>query len=309
MASPRLTIKEVPREEYLLPGHAACAGCAAAIALRLTLKALGRRTIMTVPACCTSIIQGPFPKTAVAVPLMNIMFEAAAACASGISAGLKARGVKDVTVLAWAGDGGTYDIGIQALSGAAERGDDILYICYNNQAYMNTGIQRSGATPFGARTTTTPVLGKREHQKNMPMIMVAHGISYVATATPAYPLDLMRKVMKAKEMEGTRYIDILCPCPPGWRFPANKTIEVGRLAVQTCVFPLWECYWEDGRQVIRLTGPSRAIARKPDLKLPIKEYVSIQGRFAGMTEEDVEILQKWVDDAWKRMMKLAGEAE
>ena len=300
---------EVPREEYLLPGHAACAGCAASLALRLTLKALGRKTIVVVPACCTSIIQGPFPRTAVAVPLMNIMFEAAAACASGIAAGLEVRGVKDVTVLAWAGDGGTYDIGIQALSGAAERGDNVLYICYNNQAYMNTGIQRSGATPYGARTTTTPVLGKREHQKNMPMIMAAHGIPYVATATPAYPHDLVRKVKKAKEMKGTRYIEILCPCPPGWRFPSEKTIEVGRLAVKTCAFPLWEAYWEDGRQVIRLTGPSKLIAEVPELKLPIEPYLALQDRFRGMTKEDIEILQKWVDESWERLVEMARRTD
>lgn len=298
-------IRELPREEYLLPGHAACAGCGASLSLRLTLKALGKRTIVVVPACCTSIIQGPWPKTSVAVPLMNIMFEAAAVCAAGIAAGLRARGIEDITVMAWAGDGGTYDIGLQALSGAAERGDDILYICYNNEAYMNTGIQRSGATPFAAKTTTTPVLGKREHKKNMPMIMVAHGISYVATATPAYPLDLMRKVRKARDMEGTRYIEILSPCPPGWRFPADKTVEVGRLAVQTCAFPLWEALWEDGQQVIRLTGPSRLIAQVPELKLPVEPYLAMQGRFAGISPEDVRALQAWVDAAWERLLKIA----
>ena len=298
-------MRGVPREEYLYPGHAACAGCAASLALRLTLKALGHRTIVVVPACCTSIIQGPFPRSAVAVPLMNIMFEAAAACAAGIAAGLEARGIEDVTVLAWAGDGGTYDIGLQALSGAAERGDNVLYICYNNQAYMNTGIQRSGATPYGARTTTTPVLGKREHQKNMPFIMMAHGIPYVATATPAYPQDLIRKVRKAAGMRGTRYIEILCPCPPGWRYPAEKTMEVARLAVKTCAFPLWECYWEDGRQVVRLTGPSRLIAEVPELKLPIEAYIAIQGRFKGMSEEDIKALQEWVDASWHRLMEMA----
>ena len=298
-------MRGVPREEYLYPGHAACAGCSASLALRLTLKALGRKTIMVVPACCTSIIQGPFPKSAVAVPLMNIMFEAAAACAAGIAAGLEARGIEDVTVLAWAGDGGTYDIGLQALSGAAERGDNLLYICYNNQAYMNTGIQRSGATPYGARTTTTPVLGKKEHQKNMPLIMMAHGIPYVATATPAYPQDLIRKVRKAASVKGTRYIEILCPCPPGWRYPAEKTIEVSRLAVKTCAFPLWECYWEDGHQVVRLTGPSRLIAEVPELKLPIEPYVAIQGRFSGISKADIRALQEWVDASWRRLVEMA----
>jgi len=299
LSSRRLTIKDVPREEYLLPGHAACAGCGAALALRLTLKALGRRTIMTVPACCTSIIQGPFPRTAITVPLMNIMFEAAAACASGIEAGLRARGIKDVTVLAWAGDGGTVDIGIQALSGAAERGTNFIYICYDNEAYMNTGIQRSGATPFGARTTTTPVLGKKEHKKDMPMIMAAHGIPYVATATPAYPFDLMAKVMKAKEIEGTKYIHILCPCPPGWRYPAEKTVEMGRLAVQTGMWILYEV--ENGE--FKLSGPSRPLLKK-ELRKPVEEYVRAQGRFRGMTDEDVRRLQDWVDETWERVRRL-----
>ena len=303
-----MAIKDLPREEFLLPGHAACAGCGASIALRLTLKALGRRTIVVVPACCTSIIQGPWPKTAVAVPLMNIMFEAAAACAAGISAGLKARGIEDVTVISWAGDGGTYDIGIQALSGAAERGDNILYICYNNQAYMNTGIQRSGATPYGARTTTTPVLGKREPQKNMPLIMAAHGIPYVATATPAFPTDLVRKLRKAAQMEGTKYVEILCPCPPGWRFPADKTVQMSRLAVQTCAWPLWEAEWEGGRQVFRLTGPSRLMAECPELKLPVEAYLAAQGRFRGMRPEEVEATQRQVDAWWEHLKRLAGVA-
>ena len=219
-----VTLKELPKEEYLLKGNAACAGCGAAISLRLLFKALGNKVILIVPACCTTVIQGPYPYTSVKVPLLNIVFEATGAAASGIVAALKKRGIEDVTVVGWAGDGGTADIGIQALSGAAERGTNFIYICYDNEAYGNTGMQRSGATPFGAWTTTTPT-GKREHKKDVPMIMAAHGIPYVATAIPSYPMDFIKKLRKAKEMKGTKYIHILSPCPTGWRYPGSKTVE------------------------------------------------------------------------------------
>jgi len=294
-------LKELPREEYLLRGHAACAGCGAALALRHTLKALGRRSILVIPACCTSIIQGPYPKTAVTVPLFNIVFAAAAATSAGISAGLEALGVKDVTVVAWAGDGGTADIGIQALSGAAERGDNILYICYDNEAYMNTGIQRSGATPLGAWTTTTPT-GKTEHKKNMPMIMMAHGIPYVATASPSYPVDLFTKVRRAMEIRGTKYIHIHAPCPTGWRYPSSKTVEVGRRAVQTGMWVLFEV--DHGR--FRLSRPSAPLTEK-SRRRPIEEYLRMQGRFSRLSPRDVEALQAWVDESWENYKKLQAE--
>ena len=296
-----MKLKELPREEYLLRGHAACAGCGAALALRHTLKALGRRSILVIPACCTSIIQGPYPKTAVRVPLFNIVFAAAAAAAAGISAGLEALGVKDVTVVAWAGDGGTADIGIQALSGAAERGDNILYICYDNEAYMNTGIQRSGATPLGAWTTTTPT-GKTEHKKNMPMIMMAHGIPYVATASPSYPVDLFTKVRRAMEIRGTKYIHIHAPCPTGWRYPSSKTVEVGRRAVQTGMWVLFEV--DHGR--FRLSRPSAPLTEK-SRRRPIEEYLRMQGRFSRLTPRDVEALQAWVDESWENYKRLQAE--
>ena len=296
-----MKLKELPREEYLLRGHAACAGCGAALALRHTLKALGRRSILVIPACCTSIIQGPYPKTAVRVPLFNIVFAAAAAAAAGISAGLEALGVEDVTVVAWAGDGGTADIGIQALSGAAERGDNILYICYDNEAYMNTGIQRSGATPLGAWTTTTPT-GKTEHKKNMPMIMMAHGIPYVATASPSYPVDLFTKVRRAMEIRGTKYIHIHAPCPTGWRYPSSKTVEVGRRAVQTGMWVLFEV--DHGR--FRLSRPSAPLTEK-SRRRPVEEYLRMQGRFSRLTPRDVEALQAWVDESWENYKRLQAE--
>src|SRR4030067_3368171 len=227
-----VTIKELPKEEYLLKGHAACAGCGPAVSLRLLFKALGNKVIMMVPACCTTVIQGPYPFTSFAVPLQNILFESAAAGASGVVAALKQRKIDDVTVVSWAGDGGTVDIGIQALSGAAERGTNFIYICYDNEAYGNTGMQSSGSNTKGAWTTTTPS-GKKERKKDMPLIMAAHKIPYVATACTSYPLDFISKLRKAKEIEGTKYIHLLTPCPTGWRYDNSKTIELGRLAVTT----------------------------------------------------------------------------
>ncbi|MEM4700891.1 MAG: thiamine pyrophosphate-dependent enzyme, partial [Candidatus Bathyarchaeia archaeon] len=246
-----VTIKEFSKEEYLLKGHAACAGCGPSIALRLLFKALGNKVIMVVPACCTTVIQGPYPYTSFAVPLQNMLFEATGATCSGIVAALKIRGLDDVTVVGWAGDGGTVDIGIQALSGAAERETNFIYICYDNEAYGNTGLQRSGATPYGAWTTTTPT-GKKERKKDMPLIMAAHKIPYVATACPSYPVDFVNKLRKAKEIRGTKYIHVLAPCPTGWRYDTSKTVEIGRLAVQTGIWVLYEI--EDGK--FRLNPPS-----------------------------------------------------
>jgi pyruvate ferredoxin oxidoreductase beta subunit len=293
-----VTLKELPKEEYFLPGNAACAGCSDSIAIRLAFKALGPRTVFVVPACCTSVIQSPFPFTAFASPCLNIAFEAAAAAASGVAAAYERRGVKDVTVLAWAGDGGTADIGIQALSGAAERGTNFIYVMYDNESYMNTGIQRSGSTPYGAWTTTTPT-GKKRHKKNLPLIMAAHGIPYVATACVSYPQDLITKLRKAKEMKGTKYVQILAPCPPGWRFPSDKTVEMGRLAVRTGMWALFEI--KNGN--FALSGPSAALVEKAKRK-PVDEYLRMQGRFRSLTREDVIIIQEWIDKMWEKYKKL-----
>ena len=292
------TLKELPTEEYLLPGHAACAGCGATVAIRLAQKALGPRTVFVVPACCTSVLQSAFPFTAFNMPCLNIAFEAAAAAASGVVAAYEARGLKDVTVLAWAGDGGTVDIGLQALSGAAERGTNFIYVCYDNEAYGNTGFQRSGSSPFGSRTTTTPT-GKREHKKDVPMIMAAHGIPYVATACISYPLDFVNKLKKAKTFVGTKYLQILTPCPPGWRFSTEKTVEMGRLAVQTGIWPLYEIV--NGK--FELSSPSAALVDKTKRK-PIEEYVKHQGRFDHIVPEDVEELKRWIDESWEKYKRL-----
>jgi pyruvate ferredoxin oxidoreductase beta subunit len=293
-----VTLKELEREEFILPGHAACAGCGASLAIRLAYKALGPRTVFVVPACCTTVIQGPFPFTAFSTPLLNVPFETTAAVASGMVAAYKKLGVKDVIVLGWAGDGGTADIGLQALSGAAERGTDFIYVCYDNEAYGNTGFQRSGASPFGSITTTTPT-GKKEHKKNIPLIMAAHGIPYVATATVSYPLDLISKLQKAKKLVGTRYIHVLTPCPPGWRYSTEKTVELGRLAVQTGMWTLFEI--ENGK--FKLSPPSARLIVKTKRK-PLEEYLRAQGRFAKLTDEDLAILERWVDESWENYKKL-----
>jgi len=295
-------IKKLSKEEYLLKGHIACAGCAPAIGLRLLFKALGNKIILVVPACCSSVIPGPYPYTSLAVPVQNIIFEATGAAASGIVAALRKKGVDDVTVVGWAGDGGTFDIGIQALSGAAERETNFIYICYDNEAYGNTGIQRSGATPYGAWTTTTPT-GKKERKKDFPFIMAAHRVPYVATACPSYPLDFIKKVRKAKEIKGTKFIHMLAPCPTGWRYDTSKTVEIGRLAVQTGMWALFEI--EYGK--FKLNPPSDQLIEKAKRK-PIKEYLTLQGRFRRLGEDDIERIQKWIDEDWERYHKLASNS-
>ncbi|HKZ93290.1 MAG TPA: pyruvate synthase subunit PorB [Candidatus Bathyarchaeia archaeon] len=292
------TLKELPTQEGLLPGHAACTGCGATVAIRLAQKALGPKTVFVVPACCTSVLHSAYPFTAFDTPCLNIAFEAAAAAASGVVAAYEARGIKDVNVLAWAGDGGTVDIGLQALSGAAERGTNFIYVCYDNEAYGNTGFQRSGSSPFGSRTTTTPT-GKREHKKDVPMIMAAHGIPYVATACISYPLDFVNKLKKAKMFVGTKYIQVLTPCPPGWRYSTEKTVELGRLAVQTGIWPLYEIV--NGK--LEFSSPSTALVDKAKRK-PLEEYLKHQGRFDSMTPEDIDELKRWVDASWEKYKKL-----
>jgi pyruvate ferredoxin oxidoreductase beta subunit len=288
---------EIPREEYILKCTSACAGCGDSLSLRYVLKAAGPDTVLVVPACCTSVIQGIYPNTAFNVPVYNVAFAAAAACASGMSAALRAAG-KKTNVIAYAGDGGTVDIGIQALSGAFERGADFLYICYDNEAYGNTGMQRSGATPLGARTTTTPG-GKMQPKKDLDAIVAAHRPPYMATACPAYPKDLFQKVKKALSYRGPTFIHILSPCPPGWRFSTEKTVEMGKLAVRTGMWILYER--EQGK--VTINGPSKAAMVKP---LPVGEYIRAQGRFKGISAETVA---RMVDDAAALARRLQKEEE
>ncbi|PIP12673.1 MAG: 2-ketoisovalerate ferredoxin oxidoreductase [bacterium (Candidatus Stahlbacteria) CG08_land_8_20_14_0_20_40_26] len=286
----RLTI---PEEEIMQPGHLACQGCGATLAIRFVLKALGRKTVMSIPACCCTVIDGPFPYSAYGVPIWHTAFETAASAAAGIKAGLEMLGDRETTVLAWAGDGGTFDIGIQALSGAAERGDDILYVCYDNEAYMNTGIQRSSATPRGAWTTTTPVRHPKDRpKKDIIAIMAAHRIPYAATASVGYPEDLIKKVKKAKASKGTKFLHIIAPCPTGWRSRPDDTIKLARLVVETNVFPLYEV--ENG-EVWQMTKKSKGT--------PVTEYLKLQGRFKHLKEEDVNEIQNKVDREYEKLLK------
>jgi pyruvate ferredoxin oxidoreductase beta subunit len=270
------------------------------LAYRYILKALDGQVIVTVPASCLTVLHGMYPVTSVTVPCVNTPFATTAASATGLVAGLKALGKQGLTVLAIAGDGGTHDIGIQALSAAAERQTDFLYICYDNEGYMNTGNQRSGSTPLGAISGTTPILGKQQNQKDITAIMEAHGIPYVATANASYPLDLYEKVRKAKTIRGTRFIHVFIPCSPGWGFPFSDTIKIGKLAVETGWVILYEV--EDG--VFHLTAASESIAKKGNLK-PLREYLVEQGRFGNITEEQINELQRWVNTRWKRCLERA----
>jgi len=290
----------LPLEEYMNPGHLACQGCGATLAMRYVLKALGQKTVLCIPACCWSVIDGPFPYSSLDVPIFHCAFETAAASASGVKAGLEMVGDKETTVVAWAGDGGTFDIGLQALSGAAERNDNIIYVCYDNEAYMNTGIQRSSATPYGAWTTTTPVKHfKDQPKKDIVAIMAAHCIPYVATASVAYPEDLYRKMKKAKDIKGTRFFHIFAPCPSGWKSRPEDTIKLARLAVQTCYFPLYEIEW----------GEKYTLNIKPKEKKPVVEYLRLQGRFSHLTEKEINLIQAEVDRKWERLLRLCGQAE
>ena len=298
-----MAIKDLPREECYIPGSAACPGCPATMALRILFKAIGKNMVMSVPACCTSVIESLHPKTSFNIPVMNIAFEAAAAGASGIEAGLRQQGKTDTTVVAWAGDGGTYDIGIQALSGAMERNTNFIYICYNNQIYSNTGIQRSGATPYAAWTTTT-VSGKTEFRKEMGEIIQAHHIPYAAQACVSYPEDLYKKIKKAKSIKGPKYIEIMAPCPPGWRFPMEKTVDMGTLAVETGAWALYE--YENDK--VTFNGKSKLILEGKIDRKPVEEWIKYQGRFRHLfkPKKDVKRLkaiQEYTDMIWDRYKK------
>ncbi|MEK6988392.1 MAG: 3-methyl-2-oxobutanoate dehydrogenase subunit beta [Candidatus Thermoplasmatota archaeon] len=290
----RLTI---PAIELMSSGHSACPGCGAPLVMRYLLKGLGPNTIVTVPACCWTVIATPFPTTALDVPMLDNAFEATGASISGLRAAADMLGLKDVTIVGFAGDGGTVDIGLQALSGMLERRTDGIYVMYDNEAYMNTGVQRSGATPEGAWTTTTPVdavsRGKAEQKKDIMAIVAAHRPAYAATVNVAFPEDFVKKVEKARSIHGPRFIHALAPCPPGWRYSSEKTIEIGRLATDTNVFPLYEI--EDGKY---------RITRKLGKAKPVAEYLKAQGRFGHLNEAEIAEIQAQVDANWKRLVTL-----
>lgn len=283
-------VRTLTQKEYFAPGHRSCQGCAEALAVRLVCKALGRNIVIASATGCMEIVSSPLPYTSWRVPWFHCAFENTAAVASGIEVGLKVLmrkkriPQKKIVTVAMAGDGGTADIGLQALSGALERGHDFIYVCTDNEAYMNTGIQRSSSTPFGASTTTSPAgktkMGQVTWKKNMAAIAAAHNIPYVATACPSYPLDLIQKVKKAADIPGAAYIHILSVCPTGWRSAPDLSIKLGRLAAETGTFPLYEV--EQGRYRLNIDFPK--------LK-PIKEYLRLQGRFRHLTDEMIEEIQ------------------
>jgi len=278
--------------EYLDSGHGCCPGCAMPIVLRNVFHSLGENTIVVITAGCFGTISGAFPTSPIKLASYNTPFASAGAAASGVRAALDIQGNTTTTVLAVAGDGGTFDIGIQALSAAAERNDDFIYLCYDNEAYMNTGIQRSSATPWGAWTTTTPPSNlKNQPKKDIVQIMAAHRIPYVATVSIAYPEDFIRKIEKAKSTRGFKFIYAFSPCPVGWRFSSELTIRLARLAVQTKLFPLYEV--ENGEQYILNEEPEG---------VPVNDYLRLQGRFGFLREGDVERIQKNVDEEWQRLM-------
>jgi pyruvate ferredoxin oxidoreductase beta subunit len=308
VAYEKVTAKTFPRGlDSLAPGHRACQGCGEVLALRLLLKALGTEFIAVSATGCMEVCTGPYPQSAWRMPWIHVAFENAAAVASGVEAATevlrrKGRGVDQrIPVVAVAGDGGTADIGMQALSGALERyHDNFVYVCLDNEAYMNTGIQRSSSTPFGANTTTSPAgthsKGQYTWKKNMPAIAAAHAIPYVATANPAFQFDLMSKIRRAVAIKGPAYIHVYAPCPTGWRMKPELAIESGKLAVSTRIFPLYEVI--DGAYVIN---------RKVDNPTPVADYFKIQGRFRHLKEDDVASITVRVNQDYDRLVRLAKE--
>jgi pyruvate ferredoxin oxidoreductase beta subunit len=301
-------VKTLTKKEYLSSGHRACPGCGEVLAVRLVQKALGRNVIVASATGCMEIVSSPFPLTSWEIPWIHVAFENAAAVAGGIEAGLKVlrrKGKIDhrkIAVVAMAGDGGTADIGLQALSGALERGHDFLFVCYDNEAYMNTGVQRSSATPFGASTTTSPAgsvwQGQMTWKKNLPAIAAAHDIPYVATASPSYPLDLAAKVKKASETEGPAYLHILSVCPSGWGIPSDTTIKCGRLAVESGVFPLYEI--ENGK--LHITVEAEEL-------VPVERYLQLQARFRHLQPETIEIIRKRVTQNWRELQQQSQQSK
>jgi pyruvate ferredoxin oxidoreductase beta subunit len=272
-----MNIRELSKNEYFF-GHKACAGCGGSLAVRIALKVLGDRAVAVLPAGCMSAVGFNFPQLAFANNAIISTFGGTASMMAGIAAGLEVRGEKDFTVVSFAGDGGTADIGIQALSGAIDRNDDILYICYDNEAYMNTGIQRSSLTPHGARTTTTPPgtvgRGNEYRKKDMFAIVRANGIPYAATASVGYVADYMNKVERASRIRGTKYIHVLAPCPTGWGYDTADTIEIAKQAVDCGVWKLRE--YENGEY-----------RETPSKGSDVFAYIRRQGRYSHLTDEEI----------------------
>ena len=294
----------VRKKDNFASGHRACIGCGEALAVRLACKALGDNIVVANATGCMEIVASQIPYTTWRVPWIHTLFENTAAVASGVEAAFKVMERKGrgpgtgVKVVAIAGDGGTSDIGLQALSGALERGHNLLYICFDNEAYMNTGIQRSSATPFGASTTTSPAgkvsTGQFSWKKNMPAIAAAHNIPYVATACHSYPFDLMEKVKKGLAAPGPAYIHVLSVCPTGWRCSTDITIRLGRLAVETGIFPMYEV--ENGRYKMSLDLPKFR---------PVKDYLKLQGRFRHLSDDMIAQIEERVRSDYSILVEKA----
>jgi pyruvate ferredoxin oxidoreductase beta subunit len=305
-------LQDLSSYEYVLPGSAACAGCPSSIALRIVGKALGENAVMVMTPSCAVASTGPLPQSCYNVSALNVCFASAGAAAGGLSLALEAQYEKGrlqggkPTVFTWAGDGGTYDIGLQGLSAAAERNDDFIHFCYNNEAYSNTGMQRSGATPMHAVTTTTP-LGKENPRKNLAMILLEQQIPYMAVASLSYPMDLYRKVVKAKSVKGFKYIEIHAPCAPGWKFATAETVAIGRLAVRSGAWLLWEA--ENGQ--VTVNPPTSQFTEGKAEPIPMLDYIAGQGRFAHLLKRDDRdaVLEGMRAAALKDIRRLAGLAE
>ena len=296
-----MNAKNMPADELFF-GHKACAGCGGSLAVRAALKVLGPNAVAALPAGCMSAVGFNFPQLCFANNAMITPFAATAAVLTGIEAGLRAQGKKpdDCTVVGFAGDGGTADIGIQALSGAIDRNDDVLYICYDNEAYMNTGIQKSSLTPFGAKTTTTPA-GKNAHgcltqKKNVFEIIAAHGLPYAATASVGYMNDFLKKLERAKGIHGMRFIHVIAPCPTGWGAPESKMVDLARDVVDC---GLWYLAEYEGEQESGVPGGKFTLNRKPREFASVRDYLKSQGRFRALTDEEISLVERSRDAKWE----------
>jgi len=291
-------INGLSEQELWAQGHRACSGCGSSLAIRYALKVAGKNTIIVQNTGCMEVVSTPSPQSAWKLPYIHAAFECGAAVASGVERALKKLN-KKVNILAFGGDGGTYDIGFQALSGMIERGHKVCYICNDNEAYMNTGIQRSGSTPKFGHTTTTPsgtkIHAKQEFKKPLPFIIAAHRLPYAATASVAFPQDFTKKVETALKQNGPSYIQIFSPCVPGWKYDPSQTIAIAKLAVETGVTPLYEII--NGKLIINKKGKRK----------PVKEYYKTQGRFKKMTAKELKEMQNHVNKEWEFLLSKENE--
>lgn len=279
-------LRGLPREELLTGGHGGMPGYGGSIALRQALKALGPKTVLCIPASSLATVAAQDLRTALRVPLVHALFESSAVIASGIKAALEVKGKTDVTVVSWAGDAGTADIGFQAVSGAAERNEDLIHVCYDDEAYLNTSGQAGALTPRLAITPDTPS-GKETPKKDMVSIMAGHGVPYVASASIAFPADFITKVRKAMGIRGFRYLHVLAPQPQGWGYPPDQTVRMARMAVETGLWPL-----------VEIVGGERRLTHRPERRLPVRDYLRAQRRFDKMSEKEIERIQAALDRVW-----------